>query len=47
MHKYKHKKNGHGHSSYAYGYVVALTSENGVDISSSVNTRPWTNLRSL
>ena len=34
-HKHKHKKNGQVHSScaYAYAYVVALTSENGVDIS--------------
>ena len=27
----------------AYGYVVALTSENWVDISTSISTRPWTN----
>ena len=42
-HKHKHKKNGQVCSSCAYAYVVALTSENGVDIS----TRPWTNHRSL
>ena len=42
--KYKHKKNGHVHSScaYAYIYVIALTSENVVDISTSISTRPWT-----
>ena len=28
-------------------YVVALTSENRVDISTSISTRPWTNHRSL
>ena len=28
-------------------YVVALTSENWVDISTSISTRPWTNHRSL
>ena len=30
-----------------YAYVVALTSENGLDISTSISTRPWTNHRSL
>ena len=48
-HKHKHKKNGQARSSCvcAYDYVVALTSENGVDISTSISTRPWTNHRSL
>ena len=31
------KKNGHVHSSCAYAYVVALTSENRVDISTSMH----------
>ena len=30
-----------------YAYVVALTSENLLDISTSISTRPWTNHRSL
>ena len=34
-------------SSCAYAFVVALTSENGVDISTSITTRLWTNHRSL
>ena len=42
-HKHKHEKNGQVRSSSAYAYVVTLTSENWVDIS----TRPWTNHRSL
>ena len=48
-HKHKHKKNGQVRSSCAcaYAYVVALTSENWVDISTSISTRPWTNHRSL
>ena len=48
-HKHKHKKNGQVPSSCvcAYAYVVALTSEIGVDISTSISTRPWTNHRSL
>ena len=48
-HKHKHKKSGQVRSSftYAYAYVVALTSENGVDIGTSISTRPWTNHRSL
>ena len=48
-HKYKHKKNGQDRSSCAcaYAYVVALTSENGVEISTSISTRPLTNHRSL
>ena len=47
--KYKHKKNGQDRSSCAcaYAYVVALTSENGVEISTSISTRPLTNHRSL
>ena len=49
QHKHKHKKNGQVRSSCAcaYAYVVALTSENGVDISTSISTRPWTNHRPL
>ena len=35
-HKHKHEKNGQVRSSSAYAYVVTLTSENWVDIS----TRP-------
>ena len=48
-HEQKNKKNGQVRSSCAcaYAYVVALTSENGVDISTSIITRPWTNHRSL
>ena len=48
-HKHKHEKNGQVRSScaYAYAYVIALTSENGVDISTGIRTRPWTNHRSL
>ena len=48
-HKHKHKKNGQVRSScaYAYAYVVALTSENWVDIWTSISTRPWTNHRPL
>ena len=48
-HKRKHKKNGQVRSSCpcAYVYVVALTSENGVDISTGISTRPWTNHGSL
>ena len=48
-HKYKHKKNGQDRSSCAcaYAYVVALTSENGVEISTSISTSPLTNHRSL
>ena len=46
-HKHKHKKNGQVRSSCACAYVVALISENGVDISSSTSTRPWINHRSL
>ena len=34
-------------SAFPYAYVVALTSGNGVDISTSISTRPWTNHRSL
>ena len=47
--KHKHKKNGQVRSSCAggYSYVVALTSENWVDISTSISTRPWTNHRSF
>ena len=43
------KKDGQVRSScaFAYAYVVALTSQNGVDISTSISTRPWTNHRSL
>ena len=48
-HKHKHEKNGQVRSScaYAYAYVVTLTSENWVDTSTSISTRPWTNHRSL
>ena len=48
-HKHKHKKNGQVRSSCAcaYAYVVALTSENGVDITTSISTRPWINHRPL
>ena len=50
-HKQKNKKNGQLRSSCACAcacaYVVALTSENWVDISTSISTRPWTNHRSL
>ena len=37
----KHKKNGRVCSScaYAYAYVIALTSEKGVDITTSISTR--------
>ena len=47
--KNKHKKNGQVCSSCAcaYAYVVALTSENGVDISTSISIRLWTNHRPL
>ena len=49
--KRKHKKNGQVCSScacaFAWAYVVALTSENRVDISTSISTRPQTNHRSL
>ena len=43
------KKNRQVHSSCAcaYAYVVALTSENRVDISTRISTRPWTNHRPL
>ena len=34
-------------SAFPHAYVVALTSGNGVDISTSISTRPWTNHRSL
>ena len=49
QHKHKHKKNGQVRSSCArsYAYVVALTSENWVDTSTSISTRPWTNHSSL
>ena len=47
-HNDKHKKNGQVRScACGYAYVVALTSENWVDISTSISTRPWTNHRSL
>ena len=48
-HKHKHKKNGQVRSSCAcaYDYIVALTSKNGVDISTSINTWTWTNHRPL
>ena len=48
-HKHKHKKNVQVRSSCActYVYLVALTRENWVDISTSISTRPWTNHRSL
>ncbi|CAH3177473.1 unnamed protein product [Porites evermanni] len=48
-HKHNHKKNGQVRSSCAcaYDYIVAFTSENGVDISTSKNTRTWTNRRPL
>ena len=48
-HKHKHKKNGQVRSSCAcaYDYIVAFTSENGVDISTSINTRTWSNHRPL
>ena len=48
-HKLKHEKNVQVRSSCActYVYLVALTSENWVDISTSISTRPWTNHRSL
>ena len=46
-HKHKDKENGQVRSSGARAYVVALTGENGVDISTSMSTTPWTNLRSL
>ena len=40
VHKHKqHKKNRHVRFSCADAYVVALTSENGVDISTSISTR--------
>ena len=42
-HKHKHKKNGQVDSSCAHAYVVASTSKNGVDISTSMSTRLWTN----
>ena len=48
-HKHKHRKNGQVRSSCActYAYVVALTIENGLDLSTSISIRPWTNHRSL
>ena len=46
-HKHKLKKNGQDRSSCACAYVVALTSENGVEISTSISTRPLNNHKSL
>ena len=48
-HKHKHKKNGQVGSSCAcaYAYIVALISENGVQISTSISTGPLNNHRSL
>ena len=50
-HKHKQKKNGHckvrSSCVCADAYVVVLASENWVDISTSISTRPWTNHRWL